>query len=64
MSVHGHTTDGFLLITGMITGFFGLQLTDIDVILGIILKIASIISFSILAVVNIKKLFSKTDKNG
>jgi hypothetical protein len=59
MSVHGHTTDAGLLLTGMVTGFFGLQLTEIDVLMGIILKGVSIISFTIVAIVNLKKLFPK-----
>jgi hypothetical protein len=59
MSAEAHTTDISLVITGMITGLFGLHLTDIDILAGIILKLVSIVSFSILAIVNLKKLFPK-----
>ena len=60
MNVHGsNTTDIGLIFTGMITGIFGLNLTEIDVLLGIGLKLVSIASFIILAVVNLKKLFPK-----
>ncbi len=63
MSVQGHTTDVGLLVTGAITGLFGLHLAEIDIIMGILLKLVSIVSFTALAIVNIKKLFSKPKKN-
>ena len=63
MSAHDHTTDFSLLVTGLITGFFGLHLAEIDLIIGIVLKLVSIISFVIVAIVNLKKLFKK-EKNG
>lgn len=61
MSVHGHTTDIGFILMGTVTGFFGLQLTDIDIILGIFLKIVSIVSFIIAIIIGLKKLF-KGDK--
>lgn len=39
-----------------ITGFAGLHLAEIDSILGIVLKIVSIISFSLLIIINWKKI--------
>ena len=59
MSIHGHTTDMSFLLVGTVTGFFGLQLTEIDIILGIFLKLVSIASFVIAIIIGLKKLFKK-----
>jgi len=55
MNVNGHTTDIALIYVGMITGIFGLNMTEIDILAGIVLKFVSIISFIILGAYNIKK---------
>jgi hypothetical protein len=55
MSASSNITDTGLFTVGMITGVFGLQLSEMDIILGIVLKIVSIISFVILGIYNIKK---------
>ena len=59
MNVHENTNEIALIFVGMITGVFGLNLTEIDVLLGIGLKLVSIASFIILGIVNLKKLFKK-----
>ena len=61
MSVHTNLSDTVLLAVGTATGIAGLQYDEIDIILGIVLKLVSIVSFVIVAIVNIKKLF-KDDK--
>ena len=59
MSIQGHTTDVGFILMGTITGFFGLQLTEIDILLGIGLKLVSIASFVIAIIIGLKKLFKK-----
>ena len=63
MSVQGHTTDIGFILMGTVTGFFGLHLTEIDIIMGIVLKLVSIVSFVIAISIGLKKLFKK-DYNG
>lgn len=59
MSIQGHTTDVGFILMGTVTGFFGLQLTEIDILLGIGLKLVSIASFVIAIIIGLKKLFPK-----
>ena len=63
MNVHENTNDIVLIYVGMITGIFGLNLTEIDVLAGIVLKFVSIISFIILGAYNIKKYRHLGKKN-
>ena len=63
MSVHSNLSDTILLTVGTATGIVGLSLQEIDVILGIVLKAVSIVSFIIVAIVNLKKLFKKPNKD-
>ena len=46
----------FMLAIASITGFVGMNLSQIDLVSGIILKWVSIISFSLLIVINWKKV--------
>jgi len=55
------TEDYFLLITAIITGFIGMHGKDLDLWLGIILKLISIFSFFVLIIINLPK-FIKTIK--
>ena len=62
MSVQQHITDSTLVTTGMVTGIFGLQMSEIDILLGIVLKLVSILSFVILIIYNVKKYRDLTRK--
>ena len=59
MSVHSNIQDSFLLVVGTATGLVAMSYEQIDLISGIILKWVSILSFAVVAIVNIKKLFSQ-----
>jgi len=48
--------DWCLLVIGTSTAFAGLNLAEIDLILAIVLKIVSIISFTTLIIINWKKI--------
>lgn len=41
------------------TGLFGMKLVDLDLILGIILKVISIISFALLIILNLDNLIKR-----
>ena len=58
MSLHSNIQDGFLLVVGTATGLVAMSYEQIDLVSGIILKWVSILSFAMVAIVNIKKLCS------
>jgi hypothetical protein len=58
MSLHNDLTDGFLLVVGTTTGVIAMEYEQIDLISGIILKWVSIVSFAVVAAVNLKKLLT------
>ena len=64
MSAHGNLTNTFLdtLFLGTVTGIAGLSYADFDIILGIVLKLVSIFSFTVALILGLKKLFKK-EKN-
>jgi len=64
MSIHKTFTDTFIdtLFLGTITAIGGFTYGEVDVILGILLKLVSIFSFTVALILGLKKLFKK-EKN-
>lgn len=62
MNLHDNLQDFFLLALGTTTGVVAMSYEEIDLISGIILKWVSIVSFVIVAVINLKKLFTPKNK--
>jgi hypothetical protein len=57
---HSHGDNNTLLIITLISAVFGNAITDIDLILSIITKVISVISFGVFIIVNHQVIIAKT----